>query len=574
VFCNFISVSFLSVIFRMVLIIPKIFNPMSSHILEYKVIKGLRDSIIEDILLREEYDIFLDDIENIVFSFILSYTRPEMSKSQYYYKGEKRNFTKKSQLTSLLSGICEEVYFNTPIINNEQINKNEISSIANKSRSKLVSAILESELKINLGMTGTGQEISIMRSALVNTGILINLDSSPSINLSPADYKIRFVLDTIKDFFSGDQDSELKQFIDLYNRLLEPEFGIGIKKGLIPIYIAVVLHYLKGDATIISNGNEEKINADLLNAINENPANYVVMVENWDSEKLNYIKKLEDIFCVYINEKEKVFNSYLYVVAGMNRWYMSLPKYSKEIEIIYEGQGLTASIVPIEMRRFLGLLRNNSNPRDLLFEKFLVTFNTENLGILAEKIEESKRFYDSVLEYLTHALTFDIKVLFDNSEEGATLKPILIDWYEGLNKSTRNHIFSNGENSIFEIIDTISYDDNLTVQKLSKAITGLRTEDWTSDTPQNFIDHMNLIKKNIEGFNNKDNVKGQETGLYKIMFVGNDGGDQVKSFAKTEYSAKAKLLLNDINTSIEEMGQSISNQEKRQVLMELLEKLC
>jgi hypothetical protein len=48
----------------------------------------------------------------------------------------------------------------------------------------------------------------------------------------------------------------------------------------------------------------------------------------------------------------------------------------------------------------------------------------------------------------------------------------------------------------------------------------------------------------------------------------------LKCFDKTKYSNKAKLLLNEVRTAVEEMGQSITEQEKRQVLMELLEKLC
>jgi hypothetical protein len=34
------------------------------------------------------------------------------------------------------------------------------------------------------------------------------------------------------------------------------------------------------------------------------------------------------------------------------------------------------------------------------------------------------------------------------------------------------------------------------------------------------------------------------------------------------------LLRNEISTALEEMGQSITEQKKRQVLIELLEKLC
>ena len=53
-----------------------------------------------------------------------------------------------------------------------------------------------------------------------------------------------------------------------------------------------------------------------------------------------------------------------------------------------------------------------------------------------------------------------------------------------------------------------------------------------------------------------------------------DGQEVVKSFSRSEYSQRAKLLYNDIMNSIDEMGQAITDQEKRQILFEILEKLC
>lgn len=63
-------------------------------------------------------------------------------------------------------------------------------------------------------------------------------------------------------------------------------------------------------------------------------------------------------------------------------------------------------------------------------------------------------------------------------------------------------------------------------------------------------------------------------GIYRLVFSDANGNESVKTFSKAEYSPKAKLLLNDITTALDEMGQSITEQEKRQVLLEALEKLC
>ena len=86
-------------------------------------------------------------------------------------------------LTELLSKICDRIYSRTPVINNEALNRNEATSMARNSRNKIVAALLRSELEPNLGLTGTGQDVSIMRSTLIRTGIIENSSEDIRINL-------------------------------------------------------------------------------------------------------------------------------------------------------------------------------------------------------------------------------------------------------------------------------------------------------------------------------------------------------------------------------------------------------
>ena len=65
-----------------------------------------------------------------------------------------------------------------------------------------------------------------------------------------------------------------------------------------------------------------------------------------------------------------------------------------------------------------------------------------------------------------------------------------------------------------------------------------------------------------------------DTSSYQISFADEDGNNTVRRFGKVEVSARGKLLFNQITASLEAMGHSISEQEKRQILMEVLKKLC
>ena len=106
-----------------------------------------------------------------------------------------------------------------------------------------------------------------------------------------------------------------------------------------PIYIATVLHLHRNNIVIKKGSSEQKLSPDLLNMINDAPAGYSVVLENWNEEKSAYMAQLEQLFQKHIHEQEKVYNSFAYIVSAMGRWYMSLPKYAKEMTKSYKGIG-------------------------------------------------------------------------------------------------------------------------------------------------------------------------------------------------------------------------------------------
>ncbi len=56
-------------------------------------------------------------------------------------------------------------------------------------------------------------------------------------------------------------------------------------------------------------------------------------------------------------------------------------------------------------------------------------------------------------------------------------------------------------------------------------------------------------------------------------FVDEKGNETYKTFDKTELSFQAQILFRDIETTLnEEFGDSLSTNEKRQVLMEIIQK--
>jgi tRNA U34 5-carboxymethylaminomethyl modifying GTPase MnmE/TrmE len=124
------------------------------------------------------------------------------------------------------------------------------------------------------------------------------------------------------------------------------------------------------------------------------------------------------------------------------------------------------------------------------------------------------------------------------------------------------------------IIKNTTADEKTFVQRLAKSIVDLRVEDWNESNITTFMTGLKTFKETIENQDNTKIKKSDVVNEYQLTFVDNNGHAVTKTFEKSEYSNRAKLLLNEVTEAIESMGQSITENEKRQVLMEILEKLC
>jgi len=564
---------------RIVFCLPKKHYDIGKIAYEYRAVLDLRELSSDDDLLNEEYSIYIEDLEEVISNYVNAFLRPDSNDTTYYFLTQKQPIYRKAQMSALLSNICEQTYPHYPTINNESINKNILPTVAINSRNKLLNGLLSNVLDSNLGLTGTGQDVSIMRSTLLQTGIIENIATQPTINLNPKDENVRYMIQTIQSFVVGAGINGEQSLSTLYKLLTAAENGIGLKKGVVPIYFAVILHLHKQNIVIKKGDSEQKITADLLNMINEAPDNYSLVLENWNEEKTSYMSQLEQLFVQYVHEQEKAYNSFAYIVSAMNRWYMALPKYSKEMTKVYKGISSKEQFksVSASRRKFVNSLKQlDINPRDYLFEKLFSFFGFSGFSIdVIDNITQTKKEYDEATTALIKVLISDIKIIFSNNHESkSSLTSIIEDWIMSLKETTTQHLFSNNENRVLDLMKTVTNDESTFVQRLAKCVTSLRIEDWSEKTILSFIEDLKSFKTTVDEFNQKEQSPKHEGDSFKLITITSEGKEIVKSFDRIEYSDRARLLYNDILNSIDEMGQSISEHEKRQILFEILDKFC
>lgn len=561
---------------RNIFIIPKHFRKIEDIVRELMAVSLLKEKSSDDPVLFEEYEVVYEDLSEIIKSYINAYTHPEEGKSKYICKGRFVDIRRKAALTELISQICDDVYELTPVINNESVNKNEITTVATNSRNKIISALLRNELEIDLGLSGTGQEVSIMRSTLVRTGIWDNNNGMPCLHLRTEDDRLNNLMETIENFITDARRVESVSFSDLYSRLCDPEYHIGLRRGLIPIYLAVVLHEYKQRVVIMGKHGQFPLNVDVLMQINAEPQNFSLSYVEWNQDKEDYLHLLADTFSEYIIDAETKNSTYEYVASAMKRWYLSLPKYTKECKKDANGNRI--------QRRYLdliGLLRQNISGYELLFKKVpgVLGFQDGFNAGAADSVVAAKNCYDALLPTLKDALirqtknTFAIKGM-ESQIDRMSLPSVCAEWCDTLDKHVFEQMFTNGTERCLALFKSPTNDETAFIARLAKLCTDLRIEDWASDTVEKFSNTLTLYKKTAEEFHSEIETRNSEiTSNYQITYVDDDGKTIIKRFNRVEYSGRGKLLMNQVRASIDSMGRSISDQEKRQVLMEVLKKL-
>lgn len=561
-----------------VFVLPKAYKDISKYAKEFYAVKLLKDSASEDPLLLDEYEIIYEDLQEVIKNYIFEFTHPESYKANYYYQGQLRNVTRKAALTEMLSSICDTVFPNTPEINNEAINKHEITTVAANSRNKIVAALLRNNLEANLGLTGSGQEVSIMRSTLVMTGVLAaDALGQPYIDLQPANKAMQNMLQVIIEFIEQAKIHGKQSLAELYHALTTPAKGIGLRRGVIPIYLAAVFHEYKKQLLIEDKHGQVNLSAELMQQLNAAPENYTLTYLAWDEEKEAYVKELAQIFAEHIIEADYAINAYDYVYKAMRRWYLSLPKYSRE-----SRQNIDGSPLDVSFLKMLRLLRQEHGANEVLFTELPLAFGCTEGTLATKNIASCKKFYDARLELLKHSLIAEVKQLFSlqgnkNRLQIMSLASVIKDWCEMLEQAVFEELFNDGTDRCLALFKTVTNDEIVFIARLAKLATGLRLEDWDDKTFLSFKEKLKQYKKTAEEFHSEKPAateKTSATASYQLTYIDDEGVTVTKRFNKIEYSKRGKLLLNAINAEIEAMGQAISEQEKRQILMEVIKKLC
>ena len=157
-----------------------------------------------------------------------------------------------------------------------------------------------------------------------------------------------------------------------------------------------------------------------------------------------------------------------------------------------------------------------------------------------------------------------------------SLASVIKDWCEELDQKVFEQLFADGTERMLELFKNVTNDDYQTITNLAKIATDLRLEDWDEKVKDLFLQNIVAYKATAEAFK-ATGKQGKDTNpgtAYQLVYMDENGNSITKRFDRVEDTKKGKLLHNQVTAALDAMGRAMSDQEKRQVLMEILKNLC
>lgn len=520
--------------------------------------------IKEDSRVISQLNLLKEDLQNTIEKYIYEYYEFNNKNCILYInKNKKIKSSKINQITTILSQICEDNFYNTPIINNELINKNKISAPVKKARDFIIQLILDNKFN-EFDCERNALECTLFRATIKNTGILSN-----EINID-----ISNLLQIIRDFVI---ESEIKvmPFSELYYRLKSNKRGLGIRNGIIPIYLVIALQEFMDKVVIyFRQGRKKKevvLDVNTINNINMDPEKYEIVIENGSAEINEYVNKMYELFAKDYTTSN-ISGKYNYIIRGMQNWYQSLSLFTKNHSLkiaMNEEYNKFTNIDDKIIKLRKNLVKHDINSREFLIDTIPSIFKVDNYQDAFKEIIEIKSYLDNrdieVNNYLINAS----KDIICKSYNG-TLSGALKSWYLLLNDNQRKHLYSSQCNNFMNMCNSDIKNDNEIINKLAFIFTNLTINDWNDYT---YDVYFKELGKAIEEVEKLEEIKDISKCNNIIIKICNDNGtEQEKSFEKENMSVNGSLLLNEIENAIDEFNDSVDDNEKRNILLSLLER--
>ncbi|WP_146058840.1 hypothetical protein [Lachnospira multipara] len=539
---------------RLVVVCPKEKLKIQKQLKDYEIVQELQENSTftnNNAVLKRELPLLLDDLTaNIENVLSLIYEDEDVTKVfRYSIKNEK--LIKSNGVEKVVSECCEEVYDETPIINNEMVNRQFVTTgQTKKARLSIIDTILKHNCLDEYG-EGFNQEATIYRSLFIKNGLLSGNNDG-----------LHKILDRINAYIDSCCDQKVS-FDVLIKELTSKPYGMRL--GVIPIFVAHVLAERHEDIVVYFANQEVQLSAEIVVNMCEHAKDYELFVSKEDIEKEKYIKELNERFKISEN-RNLSSNRIKDIVICMQRWFRALPqatrnlvdieKYEKDDSIIDQMKSIRKAMQTVEF-----------NPFEMLFVSFPKEFGTTSLIETFEIIDKRVDDFEDYFFKIQNAVVDELFKAWNTRREKDKLYHAIQEWYENQSEAAKHGLYDGRITNFMSCIESLNTHNNEQVAlKMAKAVTNVYAENWNSGALDEFIEELIKLKNEIESI--KD---GDSAGEYTLSFYDKNGDKKTKNYSYAS-EGTGSVLRNILEDTLDEYD-DLSVNDRVAILLEMIDKI-
>ena len=523
---------------------------------DYQILQDLKNSMVFDNdneIIKREIPIMEEDLEKVLTIELESIYDDRKSKIFYFTEGgvvEKQL----KYMEQAVGECCSNTYPFTPIINNEIINRQMLTTAQTKKARKTIIEAILSHKNNETFYEGTNQEATIYRSLFVKT----------RIDKEDEQENIKRVMKVINHFI--DSCADMKRCMsELLNVLTNKPFGM--RRGVIPLYLSYSVSKRNEDIVIYFGRYEKQLSADIILNMCETPENYYMFVSKEDVSKERYLLRLNELFSVdkKRNLSEARIND---ILISMQRWYRALPQITRNVTNMADfelAENVSQSI--IKVKNVLQAIE--ANPYEIIFETLPEIFDMA--GDYDGTFNCVSDCYHAFMEYynwmLQKAVSKTYEIFGSKKKNKESLYHILTSWYEEQSDASKQGLYSSQITNFISCIQKLNvYDDGEIVKKIIKAVTDVYFENWNDNSLVVYADELTKVKTEIE------NIKEQKViGKAELIFSGKNG-NEIRKYYEPVNESDGSILRNMLEDFMEDY-EDMSANDRVAILLEIIEKI-
>ena len=375
-----------------------------------KADKDIGPTLVHDKVAQKEYESRLSDANKMLWAAI----DEGFTHSFWFTRGLKQKLL---PLSEIASDLADDIYFKSPSILNELVNRNKLSGTAVSARKKLLEAMLDYSNEKNLGITGFPPEMSMYISCLKSTNLHIEKDGEWLWSTEQMPSKLKGLFETTTYHLRDNAGIKIN-LSDIESIWSSAPYGLS--NGVFPILVLAYLQTLGQDIAFYEktmSGDFEFISEpdiDYVHKLQKSPKELAVKFIKLEDKDKEWLQLLASYAATLTTRSVttnllSVATPFVTTMHGLSYWVKNASN------LIHDDNALNKKVL-----RLRDAFLQANDPHELLINKIVQVIDPDNKMTFIERVDEIEKcvtILKSAHEKMLGHMNSKIKQLFPETGE-------------------------------------------------------------------------------------------------------------------------------------------------------------